>query len=273
MNREELESYLKAKACKIRADIIEMTCLAASGHPGGSLSAADVLAVLYFHHMRHDPKNPKWEGRDRFVLSKGHACPVLYAALAEAGYFDREHLKTLRKLGSILQGHPDMRKAPGVEISSGSLGQGLAVACGMAKAAKIKEESHRVFVMIGDGESQEGEIWESAMFAAHYELDNLVAITDYNNLQIDGFVSEVMEVQPLAEKWRAFSWHVIEIDGHDIGQIIDALEAADQVKGKPTMIVANTTKGKGVSFMEGVCDYHGKAPTKDEMERALSELK
>lgn len=272
MNREELNSYLKAKACGLRADIIEMTCAAASGHPGGSLSAADLIAVLYFHHMRHDPKNPKWEGRDRFVLSKGHACPVLYAALAEAGYFDKEHLKTLRRLGSILQGHPDMKKAAGVEISTGSLGQGLAVACGMAKAAKIRGEKHRLYCMIGDGESQEGEIWESAMFAAHYRLDNLTAITDHNNLQIDGYVSDVMAVQPLVDKWLAFGWHVIEIDGHDIDQIIEALESSLKVQGRPVMIIANTTKGKGVSFMEGVCDYHGKAPSKDEMERALCEL-
>ncbi len=273
MEKEELREFLEEKAKIIRRDIIKMICEAGSGHPGGSLSAADVVATLYFHHMRHRPDEPNWPDRDRFVLSKGHACPVLYAALAESGYFPKETLWTLRKFGSILQGHPDMRKVPGVEISSGSLGLGLAAANGMALGAKIDGKDYNVYVMIGDGESQEGVVWEASMFAAHYKLDNLVAILDFNGLQIDGKVCEVMGISPVTDKWKAFGWEVMEIDGHNVLEIADALKKADAVKGKPTMIVARTVKGKCVSFMENVVDFHGKAPTKEEMEIALKELR
>jgi len=272
LKREELESFLKEKARILRRDIIKMIGEAGSGHPGGSLSAADIIATLYFYHMQHDPKNPSWPDRDRFVLSKGHACPVLYAALAECGYFEREVLWTLRKLGSILQGHPDMKKVPGIEISSGSLGQGLAAANGMALASRLTGRDYKVYTMIGDGESQEGEIWEAAMLAAHYKLDNLVAFLDCNNLQIDGPVCEIMNIKPVVDKWRAFGWHVFEIDGHDVLQIVDILKTADEVKGRPSMIVARTIKGKGVSFMENVCGFHGKAPNREQMEIALKEL-
>ncbi|MBI4744612.1 MAG: transketolase [Actinobacteria bacterium] len=249
-----------------------MTGEAGSGHPGGSLSAADIVSTLYFYQLRHRPAEPKWRERDRFVLSKGHVAPVLYAALAESGYFSRDILWTLRKMGSILQGHPDMKKVPGVEISSGSLGQGLAVANGIALGGKLDQLDYRVYVLIGDGESQEGIVWEAAMFAAHYKLDNVTAILDYNGLQIDGTVSEVMEIRPIVDKWRAFGWHVIEIDGHNVLAIIDAFAEANTIKEKPTMIVAHTVKGKGVSFMENAIDFHGKAPTKEQMKEALKEL-
>lgn len=267
-----LEKVLKDKALKLRQHVIKMIGKAGSGHPGGSLSAADIVAVLYFHHLRHKPEDPKWPNRDRFVLSKGHACPILYAALAESGYFPVEELMTLRQLGGRLEGHPDMCKLPGVEISSGSLGQGLAAGNGMALAARLDGLDYRVYVLMGDGECQEGEIWEAAMFTAHYKLDNVVGIVDYNNLQIDGFVSDVMEIQPLKDKWRSFGWHVIEIDGHNILEIINALGEAKRVKGKPTAIIANTIKCKGVSFMENKVEFHGRAPTPDELKRALEEL-
>lgn len=256
----------------MRWDIVKMVGEVGSGHPGGSLSAADVVAALYFDYLKHRPTEPDWPERDRFVLSKGHAAPVLYAALAEAGYFPCETLWTLRRLGSILQGHPDMRRVPGVEISTGSLGHGFSAACGMALAGKIDKKAYRVYTMIGDGESQEGLIWEAAMFGAHYKLDNLCAVLDCNGLQIDGPVCEVMEIQPIAEKWKAFRWHPIEIDGHDFEQILSALEEAETVKGKPTIIIANTIKGKCVSCMENVVDFHGKAPTREQMEEALKEL-
>lgn len=249
-----------------------MTALAGSGHPGGSLSAADIVAVLYAHVMNHRHDDPAWPGRDRFVLSKGHAAPVLYAALAEAGYFPVETLKSLRALGSILQGHPDMCKTPGVEICSGSLGQGLAAACGMALAARIDDANWHAYCMVGDGEAQEGEIWEASMFAAHYHLDNLTAVLDYNGLQIDGPVADVMAIDCPKDKWRAFGWHIVEIDGHDFAQIINAFDEALRTKGKPTMIVANTVKGKGVSFMEHQVGFHGKAPTMEQMQQALAEL-
>ncbi|NIM05219.1 MAG: transketolase [Armatimonadetes bacterium] len=265
-------SLLQERARQIRRDIIMMLAEAGSGHPGGSLSAADIVACLYFHIMRHDPARPDWPERDRFVLSKGHACPVLYAALAEAGYFPKEQLMSLRKLGSPLQGHPDMCKVPGVEMTTGSLGQGLATGVGMALAAKLDKSPRRIFVMIGDGESQEGQIWEASMAAAHYKLDNLTAILDFNGLQIDGPNAEVMAVQPVADKWKAFGWNVVEIDGHDIPQILHALSPDRKAAGKPTMIIAHTVKGKGVSFMEGVVDFHGKAPNKEQAEKALAEL-
>jgi transketolase len=245
---------------------------AGSGHPGGSLSAADIVSTLYFYQLRHRPTDPKWRERDRFVLSKGHVAPVLYAALAESGYFPRDILWTLRKMGSILQGHPDMKKVPGVEISSGSLGQGISVANGIALAGKLDQLGYRVYALVGDGENQEGIVWEAAMFAAHYKLDNVTAILDYNGLQIDGTVSEVMEIRPIVDKWRAFGWHVIEIDGHNVLAIVDAFAEANTIKGKPTMIVAHTVKGKGVSFMENAIDFHGKAPTKEQMKEALKEL-
>ncbi len=269
---EDLIERLKSKATEIRKDIVTMVGVAKSGHPGGSLSAADILSALYFHVMRHDPKSPSWPDRDRFVLSKGHASPVLYAALAVAGYYPREEIITFRHIDSRLQGHPDMKKLPGVEFTTGSLGQGLSGACGMAIAGKLDGKDYRVFCMIGDGESEEGQIWEAAMAAAHFKLDNLVAITDFNGLQIDGPICEIMTVLPIPEKWKAFGWNVIEIDGHDYAQILDALSPERKVEGKPTMIVAHTVKGKGVSFMENVCDWHGKAPSTEQVEQALAEL-
>lgn len=269
---ETLKAQLAEHAREIRKDIIKMLAEAGSGHPGGSLSAADIVACLYFNIMRHDPKNPAWEDRDRFVLSKGHACPVLYAALAESGYFPKETLWDLRKMGCCLQGHPDMCKVAGVEMTTGSLGQGLSTAVGMALAAKLDKSKRRIFVMIGDGESQEGQIWEAAMAAAHYKLDNLTAILDFNGLQIDGPNEEVMTVEPVPEKWTAFGWNVIEIDGHDIGEILSALDSSRTIPKRPTMVVARTVKGKGVSFMENVVDFHGKAPDKEQAAQALAEL-
>lgn len=263
---------LKIKATLLRIDIIKMLASAGSGHSGGSLSSADIVACLYFSVMRHNPQNPKWEERDRFVLSKGHACPVLYAALAEAGYFPKEELFNLRKLGSILQGHPDMNKTPGVEFSSGSLGQGFAAAFGMALGYKLDNNPGRIFVMLGDGECQEGIVWETAMGVSHYKLDNLTAILDYNNLQIDGKVSDIMEIAPIGEKFRSFGWTVYEIDGHDMEQILWALSSERIKAGRPTMIIARTVKGKGVSFMENEVDWHGKAPSPQEAELALKEL-
>ena len=265
-------SFLKEKAKEIRKSIVSMITEAKSGHPGGSLSATDILTALYFSEMNVDPTNPKMEGRDRFVLSKGHAAPAIYATLAEKGYFSKDELMTLRKFGSRLQGHPDMKKLPGIEISTGSLGQGLSVANGMALNAKIFDENYRTYVVLGDGEIQEGQIWEAAMTAAHYKLDNLCAFLDSNNLQIDGNVSEIMGVEPLDKKWEAFGWNVIKIDGHNFEEILSALEKAKECKDKPTMILAKTVKGKGVSFMENVCGFHGVAPTLEELERALAEL-
>lgn len=265
-------NLLSTKANEIRKNIVSMITEAKSGHPGGSLSATDILTTLYFHEMNIDPNNLKMENRDRFVLSKGHAAPALYATLAERGYFDKSLLKTLRKYGSILQGHPDMKKVPGVEISTGSLGQGLSVANGMALNSKIYGIDYRVYVIMGDGETQEGQVWEAAMTASHYKLDNVCAFLDFNNLQIDGNVDKVMGIEPVADKWRAFGWHVIEIDGHNFEEIISALDEAKTVKGKPTLVVAKTVKGKGVSFMENVCGFHGVAPTAEECKKALEEL-
>lgn len=263
---------LEEKANSIRKSIVKMICEAKSGHPGGSLSATDILTTLYFSEMNIDPANPKMENRDRFVLSKGHAAPALYATLAERGYFDKELLMTLRKYGSILQGHPDMKKVPGVEISTGSLGQGLSVANGMALNARITGESYRTYVVLGDGEIQEGQVWEAAMTAAHYKLDNVCAFLDFNNLQIDGNVDKVMGVEPVDAKWEAFGWHVIKIDGHNFTEILNALEEAKNVKGKPTIIIAKTIKGKGVSFMENLASWHGSAPNSEQTEKALEEL-
>lgn len=259
-------------ATEVRRNIIKSVTAAKSGHPGGSLSATDILVTLYFEIMKIDPKNPKWEERDRFVLSKGHAAPALYAVLAERGYFPKEELMKLRQTGAMLQGHPDMKSTPGVDMTTGSLGQGLSAANGMALAAKLDKKSYRVYVMLGDGEIQEGMIWEAAMTSAHYKLDNLTAFLDYNKLQIDGTNDEVMTVEPVADKWKAFGWNVLEIDGHNYDQIRDAVKKAKETKGKPTMIIAHTVKGKGVSFMENQVGWHGSAPNEEQMERALLEL-
>jgi transketolase len=264
---------VEEKARSIREKIITMLGQAGSGHTGGSLSAADLVACLYFWEMQVDPQQPDWSDRDRFVLSKGHAAPVLYAALAEKGYFPAELLDTLRQLGSPLQGHPDMRKLAGVEASTGSLGQGVSWAVGMALAARMDNKSRRIYTLLGDGEIEEGMVWEATMAAAHYKLDNLVLIIDYNGLQIDGPISQVMSPEPIAEKFRAFGCHVIEIDGHDVGQIMAAFNEARQIKGKPTAIVARTIKGKGCSFMENRAEWHGVAPKPDEVEKALAELR
>jgi len=270
---------VEAKATRMRADIVEMIAEAGSGHPGGSLSAADIVATLYFGGvMRHDPARPEWPERDRFILSKGHAAPVLYSALAEAGYFGRDHLATLRKLGSILQGHPDSKKTPGVEVSTGSLGQGLSVASGVAaglRGGAVGEPSlqdRSVFCLLGDGELQEGQVWEAAMFAAHQGLDNLVAIVDDNGLQIDGACNEVMCLGGIAAKFVAFGWHAIEVDGHDVVALEQALQTARAHRGSPCVVVAHTVKGKGVSFMEDEAGWHGKAPSADERAQALAEL-
>jgi transketolase len=269
MSVEELEQM----AVIIRCDIIDMICTAAAGHPGGSLSAADIVTALYFRVMRIDPENPKWPDRDRSILSKGHACPVWYAALAERGYFDKAHLKTLRQMGSILQGHPDMLKTPGIDMTAGSLGHGLPAGLGMALAGKLQQKDYHVFVIIGDGESQEGSIWEASMAAPNFKLDNLTAILDYNHLLNDYSLEDIMPIHPAVDKWQAFGWHVIEIDGHDMAQVVQALEEAKSHKGAPTMIVANTVKGKGVSYMENVCEWHGRAPCQEEADQALEELR
>ena len=263
---------IEERARAVRRHIIEMTAEAGSGHPGGSLSCADILSALYFGIMRIDPERPDWPERDRFVLSKGHAAPALYAVLAERGFFDPGTLRSLRKMGSPLQGHPDCRKVPGVEMSTGSLGQGLSVANGMALAARLRGYDYRVYALLGDGEIQEGQVWEAAMSAAHWRLDNVMVYLDWNGLQIDGRLEEVMSPEPISDKWRAFGWRVIEIDGHDVRQIVAADEEARKTKGAPTIAVARTVKGKGVSFMEGVADWHGKAPSREQAARALAEI-
>ncbi|HAI87950.1 MAG TPA: transketolase [Firmicutes bacterium] len=263
---------LAARARDIRKHVIKMVGAASSGHPGGSLSAADIVTVLYFNEMNIRPEDPGWPRRDRFVLSKGHAAPVLYAALAEAGYFPVDDLLTLRRIDSHLQGHPSMRSTPGVEMSTGSLGQGLSAACGMAIAAKLDGASRRVYVMLGDGELEEGQIWEAVMTAAHRKLDNLTAFVDSNRLQIDGTVAEVKSMGRIGEKFAAFGWHVIEIDGHDIPAIMAALAEARRTQGQPTVVVAHTVKGKGVSFMENRVEWHGTAPKPDQVQAALAEL-
>lgn len=265
---------LKSKTNDIRVDIVSMVSAAGSGHPGGSLSAAELICALYFGGiMKHDPENPDADDRDRFVLSKGHAAPALYAALAEAGYFPVEELATLRKLGSRLQGHPDCRKLPGVEVSTGSLGQGLSISAGMALGLKMSGSSSHVFTLMGDGETQEGQVWEAAMFAAHRNLDNLIAIVDHNHLQIDGNVADVCSPEDLGDKFRAFNWQVFMCDGNDLEAVIATLESARDAKGdKPRVIIAETTKGKGVSFMEDQAGWHGKAPNAEETATALAEL-
>lgn len=269
---DEMVHDLNVTANNIRKSVIEEVYSASSGHPGGSLSAADILTVLYFNQMNIDPKDPKNENRDRFVLSKGHASPVLYAALAERGFFDKEELKSFRKLGSMLQGHPDMKGVHGVDMSTGSLGQGLSAANGMALASKLDSKGYRVYVLLGDGEIQEGQIWEAAMTSCHYNLDNLCVIVDNNNLQIDGSVDNVMNVYPIDEKFRSFGFEVFTVDGNNIDELITIFEKAKTVKGKPTAIVAKTVKGKGVSYMENQAGWHGKAPKEDEYKTAMEDL-
>ena len=268
MNNLELEKM----ANEIRKDIVTAVYSAKSGHPGGSLSSADIFTYLYFEEMNVDPANPKWEDRDRFVLSKGHVAPGLYSTLAEKGYFPKEDLKTLRHTGSYLQGHPDMKHIPGIDMSSGSLGQGVSVAVGMAAAGKYDKKDYRVYTLTGDGEIQEGQIWEAAMWAGHRKLDNLVVIVDNNNLQIDGSVEDVCSPYPIDKKFEAFNFHVINIDGNDFAQIRAAFKEARETKGMPTAIIAKTVKGKGVSFMENAAGWHGKAPNDEEYEIAMADL-
>ncbi|HID72144.1 MAG TPA: transketolase [Thermoplasmata archaeon] len=268
MKIKELESI----ALQIRKDIVKMIYLAGSGHPGGSLSAVEIYVALYFKIMRHDPENPKWVDRDRFVASKGHSAPALYSVLARSGYFSLDELWKLRKTGEMLQGHPCMKKVPGVDMSTGSLGQGLSAACGIAMGLKLDRKSSYVYALLGDGEMQSGNIWEAAAAASHYKLDNLIAILDRNHLQIDGSTERVMSIEPIAFRWKSFGWHTLEIDGHNFQEILDAVEKAKSIKGKPTVIIAHTVKGKGVSFMEGSLSFHGKAPTKEQYEQAIYEL-
>ncbi|MBI3803795.1 MAG: transketolase [Nitrospirae bacterium] len=263
---------LREKATLLRCDIVEMITAAGSGHPGGSLSAADLIAALYFKVLRHDSSRPEWPDRDRFILSKGHGAPALYAALARTGYFAVEKLKTLRKLGSPLQGHPEKGKLPGVEASTGSLGQGISIGAGMALAGRLDQKDYRVYVLMGDGEANEGQVWEAAMLAAHYKIDHLTVILDCNRQQLDGWTAEILDIEPLADKWRAFGWHVIDFDGHDLEQILSAFEEAQGTRGKPTLLLARTTKGRGVSFMENNLEFHGVAPTADQLQAALKEL-
>ncbi|MBQ7859698.1 MAG: transketolase [Faecalibacterium sp.] len=264
---------LQIIANHVRQGVIEGTFHAKSGHPGGSLSIAEVLTYLYFEQMNIDPANPKWEQRDRFVLSKGHCCPALYAVLAERGYFAKEELQNLRHIGALLQGHPDMKTIPGIDMSSGSLGQGISAACGMAVAAKLKKERWNVYCVLGDGEIEEGQVWEAAMFAKKQRLDNLVCVVDNNDLQIDGRISDVSGLYPIDEKFKAFGWEVFYADAHDFDNLEAAFSAASAVRGKPSVIVMKSIKGKGVSFMEDVADWHGKAPNAAQYEQAMQELK
>ena len=271
LSRKRIEE-LKETARICRRDILRMTTLAGSGHPGGSLSCIDILVTLFFGRMRHNPRQPKWEGRDRFFLSKGHCCPALYAVLSRAGYFPVEELDTLRKLNSILQGHPDMLYTPGVEVSSGSLGQGLSIGNGVALAAKVDHSDIKVYIMLGDGECQEGMVWEAAMTSAQHKLDNLCAFVDYNRLQIDGWIDDIKSLEPLQLKWESFGWKALIIDGHSFEEIWEGLMEADRTKDKPTVCIARTVKGKGVTFMENQAKYHGMALTPEELGRALKEL-
>src|ERR1700676_2575796 len=267
-NVEELQAIAK----QIRREIVEMITHAKSGHPGGSLSAVEILVTLFFDVMRHDPQNPKWPDRDRFILSKGHAAPVLYSVMAECGYCPKDQLNTLRKLGSPYQGHPDVRFLPALEASTGSLGEGLSLGIGMSLGARLDKSPSRTYVMLGDGEIQEGQIWEAAMFGGFHKLDNIVAIVDSNGIQLDGFVKDILDETPLPDKWHSFGWHVIEVDGHDIAALQRALAEAAATKGQPTVLIAHTIKGKGVSFMENNPKFHGTAPTIEEETRALAEL-
>lgn len=263
---------LKETAKKLRRHVITMIATAGSGHPGGSLSAADIITALYFKILRYDPENPQWSDRDRFILSKGHAAPILYAALAESGYFPTAELATLRKLDSRLQGHADRKFTPGVEMSAGSLGMGLSFAIGVALTARLNSKTYRTYVLLSDGECEEGQTWEAALSAAHFRLDNLTAIVDYNGIQLSGWTRDIMNLEPFLRKWQAFGWRTIDIDGHDFDQILSACQRAEKTKNKPTLIIAHTIKGKGVSFMENNVAFHGKAPTREEAEKALKEL-
>jgi transketolase len=271
-DRQALVANLEQTARRLRRDIVEMICAAGSGHPGGSLSAIDFITALYFYRMRYDPQNPRWPERDRFLLSKGHACAALYAVLAEAGFFPREELKRFRKIDSFLQGHVDYTEVPGAEMTGGSLGMGLSVALGMALAARLDGASWRVYAMLGDGECDEGQVWEAAMAAAHHGLDKLTAIVDRNGLQQTRPTEDTIRLEPLEEKWKAFGWDTLTIDGNNMTQIVDALDRAVRPRGKPFVVISRTVKGKGVSFMEGVADFHGRAPTQEELARALAEL-
>ena len=262
---------LEEQAVQLRRDIVEMIHAAKAGHPGGSLSAVDMITALYFHVMRIDPQNPRWEDRDRFVLSKGHACPALYAALARRGFFDPKHLTTLRQYHSILQGHPDMNKTPGIDISSGSLGNGLAIGVGMAMSGRLHHQDYMTYVMLGDGEVQEGMVWEAAMAAHHHDLGNLVAIVDCNGVQINGWVNEIMTVEPLADKRRAFGWNVVEVNGHNMKDLLTVLHTAKTMR-HPTVILMRTVKGRGVSFMEDDCKWHGNSPSDEELVQAILEI-
>ena len=262
---------LEEQAVQLRRDIVEMIHAAKAGHPGGSLSAVDMITALYFHVMRIDPQNPRWEDRDRFVLSKGHACPALYAALARRGFFDPKHLTTLRQYHSILRGHPDRNKTPGIDISSGSLGNGLAIGVGMAMSGRLHHQDYMTYVMLGDGEVQEGMVWEAAMAAHHHDLGNLVAIVDCNGVQINGWVNEIMTVEPLADKWRAFGWNVVEVNGHNMKDLLTALHTAKTMR-HPTVILMRTVKGRGVSFMEDDCKWHGNSPSDEELVQAILEI-
>lgn len=268
---KEIE-HLKETARETRKWVIKMTHKAGSGHPGGSLSATDIITVLYFYAMNHNPKDPCWPDRDRFVLSKGHAAPALYATLAQIGYFDIGELNHLRELGSILQGHPDSKSTPGVEASTGSEGQGLSMGIGMALGSRLDRRFNRIYVMIGDGEMDCGQTWEAAMAAAHFKVDNLTVFVDANGLQLDGPTLQIMNTEPIGFKWKSFGWHVIEIDGHNMKEIIHAIEESIKIEGKPTVIIAQTIKGKGVSFMEGAVEFHGKAPNDEQYEQAMKEL-
>ncbi|MBZ5608852.1 MAG: transketolase [Acidobacteriia bacterium] len=272
MRKTSNVAELEAIAKQVRREIVEMITHAKSGHPGGSLSAVEIAVTLFFDVMRHDPANPKWPDRDRFILSKGHAAPVLYSVFAECGYTPKDQLNSLRKLGCMYQGHPDARFIPALEASTGSLGEGLSIGIGMALAAKLDQRPSRTYVVLGDGEIQEGQIWEAAMFGGDKGVDNLVAIVDYNHIQLDGFVNDILPLDPVADKWRAFNWHAIDLDGHSIPALQAAFAEAAQTKGRPTAIIAHTIKGKGVSFMENNPKFHGVAPTEEEMEKALAEL-
>ena len=271
MDKQKIKTF-KKQATAIRKHIIDEVYSASSGHPGGSLSCTDILTVLYFHEMRVDTGNPKWADRDRFVLSKGHCAPALYATLAEKGFFPAEDLKGFRNIDSYLQGHPSMKDVPGVDMSTGSLGQGISAAVGMALAGKLDNKDYRVFTILGDGELQEGQVWEASMAAAHYKLDNLTAFLDHNGLQIDGKITEVMSPESVHEKFKAFGWKVISVNGHDYQQIIEAIEEAKKTKGMPAVIIAETVKGKGVSFMENAAGWHGTAPNKEQRDQAIAEL-
>jgi len=271
MTKPDLEG-LKRLALTIRKDIVRMTTAAGSGHPSTSLSAVEIMTALFFNVLRHDPSNPNWPERDRFILSKGHGAPVLYSVMARSGYFPPEQLMTLRKLDSPLQGHPERQRVGGVEASTGSLGQGLSIGIGMALSAGVDHKNYRVYVLTGDGEIDEGQVWEAAMFAAHHKIDNLTAIVDRNGQQQDGWVKDILNTEPLIEKWRSFGWHVIDINGHDLQQVLKAFEESRAIKGQPTVIIARTVKGKGVSILENNTNFHGVPLTPEQMEQALKEL-